>query len=466
MPLQRFHPAVQAWFQRTFPAPTAAQAAAWPAIQQRRHTLVAAPTGSGKTLTAFLAALDGLVRCGLECGGLPDETAVVYVSPLKALSNDIRLNLEAPLAGIRDELVRLGLPDVHIRTAVRTGDTPASERQRALRKPPHIFVTTPESLYVLLGSVSGRRMLATVHTVIVDEWHELMGTKRGVQVELGLARLKRWNPGLAVWGLSATLGNLDEAMRVLLGHERGRSVRGRVDKSLVIDTLLPANPGRFSWGGHLGKQMQMPVVDEIERSATTLVFVNMRSQAEAWYQFILDARPDWAGLVALHHGEIKVASRGIDQGTRVTIRVPEAAPPPASDVQEPAAASEIPPLRILLVDDNEDQTAMLQTLLELAGHNVAVASDGTSGLALAREFRPEVAILDIGLPGMSGHEVARAFRADPALEKVLLIAQTGWGQASDRAAGAAAGFDVHLVKPVSFEQLETVLRERTNGADT
>jgi two-component system CheB/CheR fusion protein len=170
-------------------------------------------------------------------------------------------------------------------------------------------------------------------------------------------------------------------------------------------------------------------------------------------------------LVALHHGDITVSSPGPNRGTRVSIRLPEAAPPTA-DARRPTSASEIASRRILLVDDNEDQTAMLQTLLELAGHEVAVASDGTSGLALAREFRPEVAILDIGLPDMSGHELARAFRADPVLGKALLVAQTGWGQASDRAAGAAAGFDVHLVKPVSFEQLETVLRERTNGADT
>src|SRR5215469_2760887 len=126
-----FHPAVQAWFDQTFPAPTPAQAAAWPAIQAGRHTLVAAPTGSGKTLTAFLAALDALVRQGLAEGGLPDECAVVYVSPLKALSNDIRLNLEAPLAGIRAELKAMGLPEVEIRTAVRTGDTPARERAQA-----------------------------------------------------------------------------------------------------------------------------------------------------------------------------------------------------------------------------------------------------------------------------------------------------------------------------------------------
>src|SRR5258706_9008096 len=148
-----FHPAVDTWFRKTFPAPTEAQALAWPAIQAGRHVLGAAPTGSGKTLAAFLAAIDALVRRGVE-GALQDETFVVYVSPLKALSNDIQRNLEAPLAGIRAELAALGLPDVDIRTLVRTGDTPPSGRARMRRPPPHIVLTTPESLYVLLGSDS------------------------------------------------------------------------------------------------------------------------------------------------------------------------------------------------------------------------------------------------------------------------------------------------------------------------
>ena len=140
--------------------------------------------------------------------------------------------------------------------------------------------------------------------MIVDEWHELMGNKRGVQVQLALARLRHWNPALVVWGLSATLGNLADAMRVLLGRDDGVLVRGRIAKSLVIDTLLPEHPGRFSWGGHLGKQMQLPVVAEIEKSPSTLVFVNVRSQAEIWYQLLLQERPEWAGVVALHHGSL------------------------------------------------------------------------------------------------------------------------------------------------------------------
>jgi len=163
-------------------------------------------------------------------------------------------------------------------------------------------------------------------------------------------------------------------------------------------------------------------------------------------------------LITLHHGDISVESAGLNKGTRVRIRLPEVEAPRAAATPAAQAPDAVPPRRILLVDDNEDQTVMLRTLLELAGHEVAVASNGNAGLALAREFSPDVAILDIGLPDMSGHELARAFRADHALQDALLIAQTGWGQASDRAAGVAAGFDVHLVKPVSFERLEEVLR--------
>ncbi|MEO5596369.1 MAG: DEAD/DEAH box helicase, partial [Lysobacteraceae bacterium] len=157
-PLADLHPAVSGWFRATFEAPTPAQVQAWPAFAANRHALIAAPTGSGKTLAAFLAAIDALVRRGIEMP-LPDETVIVYVSPLKALSNDIRINLEAPLAGIRAQLELLGLPDVDIRSMVRTGDTPQGERMAMRKRPPHILVTTPESLYILLGSASGRAML-------------------------------------------------------------------------------------------------------------------------------------------------------------------------------------------------------------------------------------------------------------------------------------------------------------------
>jgi ATP-dependent Lhr-like helicase len=208
-PVSLFHPAVAAWFNRHFAVPTPAQAQAWPAIQAGRHVLVAAPTGSGKTLAAFMAAIDALVRQGVR-GALKDETQVLYVSPLKALSNDIQRNLEAPLTGIRSLLAEQGLPDVDIRTFVRTGDTPPGERQRMARRPPHIVVTTPESLYILLGSQSGRAMLATTRTVIVDEIHALAPNKRGTHLAVSLERLEALcRHRLLRVGLSATQKPID-----------------------------------------------------------------------------------------------------------------------------------------------------------------------------------------------------------------------------------------------------------------
>src|SRR5438876_686819 len=188
MPLSGFHPAVTRWFGERFSAPTEPQRHAWPVIQAGRDALIAAPTGSGKTFAAFLAAIDSLVRQGLD-GPLPDETQVVYVSPLKALSNDVQKNLAEPLAEIRRPLEQLRLPDVAIRTLVRTGDTPGAERQAMVRRPPHILVTTPESLYLLLTAERSRAMLRTARTVIVDEIHAVARDKRGSHLALSLERL-------------------------------------------------------------------------------------------------------------------------------------------------------------------------------------------------------------------------------------------------------------------------------------
>lgn len=248
--------------------------------------LLHATTGSGKTYAVWMGAL-ARVR---EGQGLQ----VLWITPMRALAADTTRALQLPLP----ELAPRGF-DV----GQRTGDTPGSERARQDRRLPGALVTTPESLSLMLTREKAAEELAGVHTVIVDEWHELIGNKRGVQVQLALARLKRWSPGLVVWGLSATLGNLDEAQATLCG-DGARRVQGRQDKTLVIDTLLPHEPGRFSWGGHLGAQMLLPVVEEIEKSGTTLVFTNVRSQAEIWYQLILAERPEWAGIVALHHGSL------------------------------------------------------------------------------------------------------------------------------------------------------------------
>src|SRR5256714_8045636 len=215
--LELFHPAVREWFLRQFPAPTEPQAEAWPAIKAGQHTLIAAPTGSGKTLAAFLAAIDDLVWKATS-GNLGDKTHVVYVSPLKALSNDIQINLQQPLQGIQQNLKSKGIDAVEIRTLVRTGDTPAKDRAAMTKRPPHIIVTTPESLYILLTSDGGRRMLSTVRTLIVDEIHAMVDDKRGSHLSLSIERLEALvKEPLVRIGLSATQKPFAEVARFLFG---------------------------------------------------------------------------------------------------------------------------------------------------------------------------------------------------------------------------------------------------------
>ena len=307
--LELFHPATRAWFESAFAAPTAAQLQAWPAIAAGRHALVAAPTGSGKTLAAFLAAIDALVREGIE-HGLADETHVVYVSPLKALSNDIQRNLEAPVAGVRAELERLGLPDVQIRTQVRTGDTPQSERQSMRRRPPHIVVTTPESLYILLTSRSGRRMLATTRTVIVDEIHALAPNKRGAHLALSLERLEAVaGRELVRIGLSATQRPIEQVARFLVGERTDGA--GAPDCAIVdaghvrardLAIELPPSPLEAVMSGEVWQQVYDRLAELVREHRTTLIFVNTRRLAERAARHLSERLGD--RYVTAHHGSL------------------------------------------------------------------------------------------------------------------------------------------------------------------
>ncbi|WP_036017994.1 DEAD/DEAH box helicase [Paraburkholderia mimosarum] len=313
--LAQFHPAVAGWFRRSFDAPTAAQRAAWPLIASRRATLVAAPTGSGKTLTAFLGALDELVREGLaNRGALPDTTLVVYVSPLKALSNDIRLNLERPLEGIGAELARLGLPPVEIRTAVRTGDTPQPERAALRKRAPHILVTTPESLYVLLGSESGRRMLAGARTVIVDEIHALAGNKRGCHLALSLERLDALcGTRLLRIGLSATQKPIGTVARFLVGMgEAAQDPNANAPACEIVDVghtrtrdlaiEVPPVPLEAIMANDVWERVYDRMAELVAMHRTTLVFVNTRRMAERVARHLTDRLG--AEAVAAHHGSL------------------------------------------------------------------------------------------------------------------------------------------------------------------
>ena len=280
-----------AWFQARGWEPFEFQRQVWAAMAQGHSGLLHATTGSGKTYAVWMGALARQQPGpGLQ---------VLWITPMRALAADTARALEVPL------------PDCapHWQVGLRTGDTPSSERARQDRKPPQALVTTPESLSLLLTRERARADLGRVHTIVVDEWHELLGTKRGVQVQLAIARLRRWNPEMVIWGLSATLGDVQGALRTLVGYQgqavkSARLVQGRVDKTLLIDTLLPSDPGRFSWTGHLGAQMQRPVVEELSQAGSAIVFTNVRSQAEIWYQLLLEQRPEWAGWVALHHGSL------------------------------------------------------------------------------------------------------------------------------------------------------------------
>lgn len=304
---QLFHPTVAAWFDEHFAAPTPAQLEAWPAIQGRQHVLIAAPTGSGKTLAAFLAAIDGLVRQSLS-EGLADETAVLYVSPLKALSNDIEKNLQEPLQGITEKLELQQLPAHEIRTAVRTGDTPQNERTKMRAKPPHILVTTPESLFILLTSDSGRQMLSTVKTVIVDEIHALASNKRGTHLSLSLERLSALTPVPPVRiGLSATQKPVEEIARFLTntgpctivdtGHVR--------ERDLAIE--VPKSPLEAVMSNEIWQEIYDRLEILIEAHKTTLIFVNTRRLAERAARFLAERLGE--ANVTSHHGSLSKEHR-------------------------------------------------------------------------------------------------------------------------------------------------------------
>ncbi|WP_293638598.1 ligase-associated DNA damage response DEXH box helicase [Polaromonas sp.] len=349
---------------------------AWKAIADGRSGLLHATTGAGKTYAVWFGALmsfsaltqvsraSSAIKKGVNSKkprqSVSAPLTVLWITPMRALAADTLRALQAPLDALNAALNDDGTPRFTAWSAgARSGDTAAGERSAQNQRLPTVLVTTPESLSLLLARADAREVLGSVRMVVVDEWHELIGNKRGVQVQLGLARLKAWNRtktadetpevpfqqgprnrlcraagavaptggsavreatsvgALSCWGMSATLGNLQEAMHTLLGHDQGVLVQGQVPKKLLIDTLLPPQVDRFAWAGHLGLSLLPQVIAEIDKSSTTLVFANTRSQAELWYQAMLEARPDWAGVIALHHGSL---DRGVREWVELSLK--------------------------------------------------------------------------------------------------------------------------------------------------
>lgn len=286
------------WFATRGWRPFAFQQRVWAAVARGESGLLHASTGAGKTYAVWLAALQYLAALDTPKGKHRAPLQVLWITPMRALAADTARALQAPL----DEL------GIHWSLGVRSGDTSSAERARQSRRLPSSLISTPESLTLLLTREAAHSDFAHLRMVVVDEWHELLGNKRGVQLQLALARLRRWHPGLIVWGISATLGNLEHAREVLL-PDGGCLVQGRQDKRIEVDTLLPPAIERFPWAGHMGLKLLAQVRDEIAASSSCLVFTNTRAQAELWYQALLEARPDWAGIIALHHASLARETR-------------------------------------------------------------------------------------------------------------------------------------------------------------
>ncbi len=307
-----FHPAIIAWFTKTFEAPTTIQQEAWDSIARGRNTLIAAPTGSGKTLAAFLAAIDDLVKKGLE-GRLKDETQIVYVSPLKALSNDIEKNLQEPLKGIAEALEDQQLPPVNIRAAVRTGDTPATRRTAMLKLPPHILVTTPESLYLLLTSEGGRNLLRPVKTLIIDEIHAVVQDKRGCHLALTAERLEALTRRrLLRVGLSATQKPIEQVADFLTGnrkrkHSKCHIINSGHQRKMDLEMVVPDSPLSAVMANEVWEELYEKLIELIKTHQTTLIFVNTRRMSERLtHQLATRLGKD---KVTSHHGSMAKEKR-------------------------------------------------------------------------------------------------------------------------------------------------------------
>jgi ATP-dependent Lhr-like helicase len=287
------------WFSTRGWNPFAFQIESWQAYLNGESGLVNAPTGSGKTYSLMMPVLLEFIRNNPNYKSKKNNgLQVIWITPIRALSKEIELSGKRVIDG-------LGLP---WKVGVRSGDTSVNERAKQKLKPPELLITTPESLHLLLAQKGYQEFFGNLKAIIADEWHELMGSKRGVQVELALSRLKSIVPGLKVWGISATIGNMDQAIEALLGnyyHEKKYTIiKADIEKKVEVVSILPDSVEMMPWSGHLGIHLLQRVVDIVKQSTTTLIFTNTRSFAEIWYQKMLDRAPELSGLIAMHHGSI------------------------------------------------------------------------------------------------------------------------------------------------------------------
>lgn len=283
---------IEQWFHSKGWTPWPFQKEAWSATLQGKNGLISVPTGAGKTYAAYLGSLQKVYEQGEE--GLQ----ILYITPLRALARDVEKALLLPIQELNWNLT----------VEARTGDTPASRKARQKKKLPHILLTTPESLSILQSDPAHTEFFAKLKYVIIDEWHELCGTKRGVLLELSLSHLRSFLPNLSVWVLSATLGNLKEAGKVLLG-DSFELIRADLPRPVIINALLPSSLHDIPWAGFMGLQMLPELLNVLDPDYPTLIFTNTRSQAERWFQAIADARPEWKSKMALHHGSIDRKAR-------------------------------------------------------------------------------------------------------------------------------------------------------------
>ncbi|HTJ47859.1 MAG TPA: DEAD/DEAH box helicase, partial [Cyclobacteriaceae bacterium] len=287
------------WFAERDWIPFSFQLEAWQKYLEGESGLVNAPTGSGKTYSLLMPIMLEFIRnnpkykskknCGLQA---------IWITPIRALSKEIELSSKRLVEGL----------ELPWRVGVRSGDTSVKERERQKNKPPELLITTPESLHLLLAQKGYDEFFSELKVVVADEWHELIGSKRGVQVELALSRLKTVSPSLKVWGISATIGNMDQALQALLGsyHKNGKYsiIKSDIKKKIEVISVMPDTVEVLPWAGHLGIQLLQKVIDIVKESTTTLIFTNTRSFAEIWYQKMLDKAPELSGLIAMHHGSI------------------------------------------------------------------------------------------------------------------------------------------------------------------